>query len=51
MGTGRQVDKDAAMDAAQVATDGGWSAIEFPMARPRWTFILLGVNVSRSFWP
>jgi rhomboid protease GluP len=46
MGTGRQADKNAAMDAAQVATDGGLVGYRIPLARPRWTFILLGVNIA-----
>ncbi|MEI2690277.1 MAG: rhomboid family intramembrane serine protease [Anaerolineae bacterium] len=34
------------MAAAYSASDGGMVGYRIPMARPRWTFILLGVNVA-----
>ena len=34
------------MEAANSASDGGMVGYRIPMARPRWTFILLGVNIA-----
>jgi rhomboid protease GluP len=34
------------MNEAQSTTDGGLVGFRIPMAKPRWTFILLGVNVA-----
>ncbi len=34
------------MNTAHSATDGGLVGYRIPMAKPRWTFILLGINVA-----
>ncbi len=46
MDTGRQVDKGIGMDAAGATFEGGMVGYRIPMARPRWTFILLGINIA-----
>ncbi len=41
-----QKDKDARMNATHSTADGELVGFRIPMARPRWTFILLGINIA-----
>ena len=41
-----QGDKGTGMDAMGATFEGGMVGYRIPMARPRWTFILLGINVA-----
>lgn len=45
MQTGRQVDTEASAYAPHATMDGGLVGYRIPMAQPRWTYVLLGVNV------
>ncbi len=43
MGTGRQADKDS--DVIETL-EGGMVGYRIPLAKPRWTYILMGVNIA-----
>jgi rhomboid protease GluP len=46
METGKQADKEVRMGSAHSTTDGELVDLRIPMARPRWTYILMGVNIA-----
>ncbi len=46
METGRQGDKDLQKAAESFPAAGGMIGYRIPLAKPRWTFILLGINIA-----